>query len=350
LKLTAYGSGVTYLWKSRRLRTDMPANLPPQYKEAEAKLKAAKTPEEKIGILQEMLAIMPKHKGTDHLKADLRSRISKLEKMRSGKKARSRSDSRFMVEREGAAQIAVVGPPNCGKSHLVSSLSGSDVDVADYPFTTSLPTPRMMEYEDISIQIIDMPPITYDFMEWWQTALARGADLIILVVDLSSETLLEETEMVRKRLDSSRISLTNVAPGEKEIGRAYKRTLLVGTNLDWRDSLSRLRKLKEQYGDEYPVMAVSNASQEGIPDLSRAIFSMLEVVRVYTKPPGKPASMKDPVILPKGSTVLDAARLIHKDFASRMKFTRKWGKGAFDGQRVEKNHVVEDGDVLEFHI
>jgi len=332
------------------LEVTMPANLPPQYKEAEAKLKSAKTPEEKIGILQEMLAIMPKHKGTDHLKADLRNRISKLEKMRASKKTKSRSDSRFMVEREGAAQVAVAGPPNCGKSHLVQSLSGSQVDVADYPFTTNLPTPRMMDYEDISIQIVDMPPITLDFMEWWQTALVRGADLVMLVADLSSDALLAETRMVRERLDSSRISLINNPPAEKEIGRAYKRTLLVATNLDSDGSPERLKDLRKEYDGAFPVIAVSNATREGIADLRGTIFSMLEVVRVYTKPPGKPASMKDPVILPKGSTVLDAAKQIHKDFASKMRFTRKWGKGAFDGQRVEKNHVVEDGDILEFHI
>jgi ribosome-interacting GTPase 1 len=328
----------------------MPANLPPQYKETEAKLKAARTPEEKIAILQELLAIMPKHKGTDHLKADLRSRISKLEKVRASKKARSRNESRFMVEREGAAQVTVVGPPNCGKSHLVSSLSGASVDVADYPFTTSLPTPRMMEYEDIAIQIIDMPPITQEYMEWWQTALVRGADLVLLVADLSSDTLLEETEMVRERLDSSRISLTNDPPEEKEVGRAYKKVLLVATHLDSKPSGERLEVLRDDYAGEFPVAGVSNATNEGIADLTGAIFAMLEVVRVYTKPPGKPASMKDPVILPRGSTVLDAAKQIHKDFASKMRFTRKWGKGAFDGQRVEKTHVVEDGDILEFHI
>jgi ribosome-interacting GTPase 1 len=246
--------------------------------------------------------------------------------------------------------VAVVGPPNCGKSHLIGSLTGSHVEVADYPFTTSLPTPRMMNYEDVAIQIIDMPPITSDFMEWWQTALVRGADLVLLVSDLSGDRFLEETRMVTERLDGSRISLTNTFPEEKEIGRAYKRTLLAATNLDAQGAELRFESLKSQYSDRFPVSAVSNVTGEGMQELSKTIFSMLQIVRIYTKPPGKPASMKDPVILPEGSTVMDAARHIHKDFARKMKFTRKWGKGTFDGQRVEKNHVVEDGDILEFHI
>jgi len=328
----------------------MPANLPPQYKEAEAKLRTAKTPEEKIAILLEMLAIMPKHKGTDHLKADLRTRISKLEKIRSSKKTKSRAESRFMVEKEGAAQVVVVGPPNCGKSSLVSVLTNAPVEVADYPFTTGLPTPGMMKYENVGIQIVDMPPITREFLQWWQSALVRSADLTILVCDLATNSLLEDTEMVIERLDNSRISLTNTVPEEKEIGRAYKPTIVVATKLDEGDSRSRLGTLEERFGDKFTVLGVSTETGEGIESLPGEIFSRLAILRVYTKPPGKPASMTDPVILPKGSTVKDAAKSIHKDFARNMKYTRKWGKGAFDGQRVEKDHVLEDGDVLEFHI
>lgn len=328
----------------------MPANLPPQYKEVEAKLKTAKTPEEKIAILQEMLAIMPKHKGTDHLKADLRTRISKLEKIRSSKRAKSRAESRFMVEKEGAAQVVVVGPPNCGKSSLVSVLTNASVEVADYPFTTGLPTPGMMKYEDVSIQVVDMPPITHDFLQWWQSALVRSADLTILVCDLSSDSVLEDAEMVIERLDGSRISLTNRVPEEKEIGRAYKPTIVVATKLDETDSHSRLGILKERFRERFDILSVSTETKEGIETLPEEIFSKLAIVRVYTKPPGKPASMTDPVILPKGSTVKDAAKTIHKDFARNMRYTRKWGEGAFDGQRVEKDHVLKDGDILEFHI
>jgi ribosome-interacting GTPase 1 len=328
----------------------MPANLPPQYKEAEGKLKTARTPEEKIAILQEMLAIMPKHKGTDHLKADLRNRISKLEKLKGSKRARGRGESRFAVEREGAAQVAVVGPPNCGKSSLISSMTNSEVSVGDYPFTTSLPTPRMMAYEDIGIQIIDMPPVTSDFIEWWQTAIVRGADLAILVSDLSSDTLLEDTDMVIGKLASSHISLTNTIPEEREIGCAYKPAIIVATKTDADGSETRLELLSEKYEREFPVLAVSTKTGQGVRELPGLVFSKLGIVRVYTKPPGKPPSMTDPIILPKGSTVMDAARQIHKDFSREMRYTRKWGKGTFDGQRVEKNHVLEDGDVLEFHI
>jgi len=328
----------------------MPANLPPQYKEVEAKLKTAKTPEEKIAILQEMLAIMPKHKGTDHLKADLRTRISKLEKIRSSKRTKSRAESRFMVEREGAAQVVVVGPPNCGKSSLVSVLTNAPVEVADYPFTTGLPTPGMMNFEDVGIQIVDMPPITRDFLQWWQSALVRSADLTILVCDLASDSVLEDAEMVMERLDNSRISLTNRVPEEREIGRAYKPTIVVATKLDEGNSRSRLSVLEEKFKDQFAVLAVSTKTGEAVESLPGEIFSRLAIVRVYTKPPGKPASMTDPIILPRGSTVRDAAKSIHKDFARNMKYTRKWGEGAFDGQRVEKDHVLQDGDILEFHI
>jgi hypothetical protein len=331
------------------VRREMPANLPPQYKEAENKLKTARTPEEKIAILQEMLAVMPKHKGTDHLKADIRSRISKLEKLKTTKKGQSRGDSRFIVERQGAAQVVVIGPPNCGKSSLVSALTNSPVEVADYAFTTSFPTPRMLKYEDIGIQLIDMPPIAPDFLEWWQTALIRSADLVVFVCDIGSDAVLDDTAMIVERLDGSRISLTNTPPEEKEIGRAYKPTIMVAMKKDAKDALPRLKLLEEGYSGQYPIYGASTVTLEGMDVLPGIVFGNLDIVRVYTKPPGKPADMENPVILTKGSTVTDAAKSIHKDFARNMKFTRIWGKGAFDGQRVEKDHVVEDGDILEFH-
>ena len=128
----------------------MPANLPPQYFEAEKNFRAAKTTPEKIAALEEMLAIMPKHKGTDHLRAKLRQRIAKLTQAAEKKSATQRAS--MVIEKEGAAQVAVIGMPNSGKSQLVASTTNAATTVAEYPFTTHTAIPGMMEFENIKIK------------------------------------------------------------------------------------------------------------------------------------------------------------------------------------------------------
>jgi ribosome-interacting GTPase 1 len=330
----------------------VPANLPPQYIEAEQRFRAAKTDEEKIARLQEMMAIIPKHKGTEKIRADLKTRLSKLRKGAAKKKsAASRRPQFDHVEREGAGQVALVGAPNAGKSALLGALTGASPEIAPYPYTTHRPAPGMMPFENIQIQLIDTPPIARDVMENWLPSLVRKVDLVLLVVDLSSDGLLEETEAVIGRLAEARVQLLEPPEDEAaEPGLAHKKTMIVANKSDSEDSLERLRILQEFFGERLPMLKISTATGEGLEDLRASIYRALDIIRVYTKEPNRPADRSDPVVLQTGSTVLDAAWSIHKDFARNLKYARIWGSDAYDGQRVERTHVLADEDIIEFHI
>jgi ribosome-interacting GTPase 1 len=328
----------------------MPANLPPQYYEAEKRYREAKEPQDKLKILHEMFAIMPKHKGTDKLQADLKFRISKLKKELQQKKKASRRDQYF-VEKEGAASVVLIGAPNVGKSQILSSLTNATPEIAPYPYTTLKPLCGMMPFENIQIQLVDTPPISSDFMEPWLSGIIRHADLILLAADLGSENMIEETETVFQRLEEYKIQLESE---EKETnpmdGIAHKKTSLLGNKSDLEKAEENLVVLKELYGQRFPVIFISAQKGTNLEGLKRHIFERLEIIRIYTKVPGKKADFEDPVILKIGSTPLDAARAIHKDFAFNLKYARIWGTGVYDGQMVQKDFVLKDGHVVEFHI
>jgi ribosome-interacting GTPase 1 len=329
----------------------MPANLPPQYFEAEKRYRQAKEPRDKLRILQEMFAIMPKHKGTDKLQADLKFRISKLKKEMQQKKKIARRGDQYFVDKEGAAQVVLIGAPNVGKSQILSSLTNATPEVASYPYTTLKPLCGMIPFENIQIQLVDTPPISLDFMEPWLSGIIRNADLVMLVVDLGSESMRAETEVVFGRLDEYKIQLETE---EKETnpldGIAHKKTILLGNKSDLERSGANLTLLKDLYGGRFPIFSISAQKGINIEELRRYIFERLEILRVYTKTPGKKADFEDPVILKIGSTLLDAARTIHKDFARNLKYARIWGTGVYDGQMVQKDFVLLDGHVVEFHI
>jgi ribosome-interacting GTPase 1 len=328
----------------------MPANLPPQYYEAERRYREAKEPQDKLKILHEMFAIMPKHKGTDKLQADLKFRISKLKKEIQQKKKASRRDQYF-VEKEGAACVVLIGAPNVGKSQILSSLTNATPEVAPYPYTTLKPLCGMMPFENVQIQLVDTPPISFDFMEPWLAGIIRQADLVLLVVDLLSENMLEEAEAVFKKLEQSKIQLESE---EKEVnpldGIAHKKTMILGNKNESKDSEENLTVLKDLYGQRFPIFSISAKGKKNLEELEKKIFDSLGILRVYTKVPGKKADFDDPVILKIGSTLLDAARSIHKDFAHNLKYARIWGNGVYDGQMVQKDFVLKDGHVVEFHI
>lgn len=328
----------------------MPANLPPQYYEAERRYREAKEPQDKLKILHEMFAIMPKHKGTDKLQADLKSRISKLKKEIQQKKKASRRDQYF-VEKEGAACVVLIGAPNVGKSQILSSLTNATPEVAPYPYTTLKPLCGMMPFENVQIQLVDTPPISSDFMEPWLAGIIRQADLVLLIVDLLSENMLEETEAVFKRLKQSKIELE---AEEQEVnpldGIAHKKTIILGNKNESKDAEGNFTVLKDLYGQRFPIFPLSVQEKKNLGELKKKIFESLGILRVYTKVPGKKADFDDPVILKIGSTLLDAARAIHKDFARNLKYARIWGNGVYDGQMVQKDFVLKDGHVVEFHI
>jgi ribosome-interacting GTPase 1 len=329
----------------------MPANLPPQYFEAEKRYRLAKDPQDKLKVLQEMFAIMPKHKGTDKLQADLKFRISKLKKEIQQKKKATRRGDQYFVEKEGAAQVVLIGAPNVGKSQILSSLTNATPEVAPYPYTTLKPLCGMIPFENIQIQLVDTPPISADFMEPWLSGIIRNADLVMLVLDLGSENMIEETETVFRRLKEYKIQLESEEGETNPLdGIAHKKTSLLGNKSDLEGSGENLAFLKDLYGEKFPIFSISAQKRMNLEELKRYIFERLEILRVYTKTPGKKADFEDPVILRIGSTLLDAARAIHKDFAYNLKYARIWGTGVYDGQMVQKDFVLKDGHVVEFHI
>jgi ribosome-interacting GTPase 1 len=327
----------------------MPANLTPQYLEAERNFRLAKTTLEKIACLEEMLAVMPKHKGTDHLRADLRTKLAGLTKSLDKRTATQRMS--MTIEKVGAAQVAVIGLPNTGKSQIVASVTNATPTVAAYPFTTQTATPGMMTFENVQIQLIDTPPLSEHPPEWWLLNIIRRADGLLLVVDLSQDPV-AQAEAVISKLNEKRIGLgqpKDDVTGGKDAPVTYKKAIIVGNKADLDNSGTSYQALQSGYGAQLPTIAISVLGT-GLDELRRQIFRMLDVIRVYTKEPGGKPEMTEPIILGRGSTVEMAAASIHKSFAQRMKYARIWGSGKFDGVMVKRDHVLQDGDIIELHL
>ncbi len=328
----------------------MPANLPPQYYSAKKRFEHARDIDEKIEILQEMKAIIPKHKGTDKVRADVSSRLANLRK-ESQKKPAKRKRYGYDIIRQGAAQIALIGSPNVGKSRLVANLTNADTEVAPYPFATAKPVVGMMPFEDINMQLVDTPPVTGDYIDQFLPEFLRRVDLILLVADISSDDALDQVEVVITKLAESGIRL---AEDEAQNGDEFicKQTIIVANKEDLPGSQERLDILQEFYSERFPLIATSAEEESKLELLKKFIYDFLGIIRVYTKSVGKKADMTDPVILKHGGTVLEAAAEIHKEFFENLKFARIWGDGQnkYNGQRVSRDHVVEDGNILEFHI
>ncbi len=325
----------------------MPANLPPQYYETERRLRTARTTEERISILQELLSMMPKHKGTEKLQAELKTKISKLRKEEQKKRSQRRRSHGYHVESEGAAQVVLIGPPNTGKSQLIATLTNATPEVAPYPFTTRKPAVGMMPFEDIKIQLVDTPPISAEPPVWWMVEIIRNADLLAAVLDLGTEDVQGQFKLVRAALDHAKVTFS-LTPEEE--GHLHKRLLILGNKMDLSISEEGFDSLKSGCEGDCFFLRVSSENKEVLKELKRLIFSALDLVRIYTKTPGKPPDMNDPLILQKGSTVMEAARSLHKDFARELKFARCWGGDHFEGQRVERTYSLQDRDVIEFHM
>ncbi len=325
----------------------MPANLPPQYFEAEKRFRLAKSPEEKIAILEEMLAIMPKHKGTDHLRAELRARIAKLTQLAAKKSGAHRAS--MVIEKEGAAQLVVIGLPNAGKSQLVASITNASPTVAEYPFTTHSATPGMMEFENIQIQLIDTPPLAPQSIEWWLQHMLIRADALLIVVNLNYAPL-AQMEDLTAQLNKMRIGIDKRKAEEEADVLYQKRGLIIGNKLDLDNTRENYIALKNKYENQLPVIAISAKEGTGLEELKHAIYQRLDVIRVYTKAPGEKPDFTDPIVIERGSTLEDAATEVHKDFAHKLKYARIWGSGKHDGVMAKRDHVLKDGDVIELHL
>jgi ribosome-interacting GTPase 1 len=326
----------------------MPANLPPHYFEAEKRYRAAKEPEDKIAALQAMLAIMPRHKGTDKLHAELRRKIAKFSQEAERKYATARRTG-FYIKPEGAGQVMLVGPANTGKSRLLAAVSEAIPEIAEYPFTTKTPIPGMMKFEDIQIQLVDTPPIGHKEVKVLLANTLRNADLIVIIIDLSREPI-SQVEAALQGLGEARIeplteSATQVTPGSYP-----RRMLIVGNKNDLKGSNGNWEILRSQYAKLFPLASISAKEGSGLEEFKRAVYQALNIIRVYTKTPGSKADLSDPMIQEKGSTLEEAAESLHKDFRQNLKYAVVWGSGKYDGQRASKGHILQDGDIVEFHI
>ena len=325
----------------------MPANLPPQYFEAEKNFRLAKNTADKIIALEEMLAIMPKHKGTDKLRADLRRRIAKLTQASEKKLATQRQS--MVIEKEGAAQIAVIGLPNVGKSQLVSRITNASPTVAEYPFTTGKALPGMMEFENIKIQLIDTPPLVAQSIDFWLPPMLRRADALLIIVDLSNAPL-AQMEAIISQLEKMRIRLGEIKEEAEDVIFYPQKALITGNKMDLANARENYIALKNKYEGQLPVVAISAKDGNGLEQLKLEIFNTLDIIRVYTKAPGQKPDFIDPIILKTGSTVEDAAAQVHKDFSASLKYVRLWGSGKHDGVMAKRNHILQDGDVIELHM
>jgi len=324
----------------------MPANLPPQYFEAEKRYRLAETPEDKLEALEEMLAIMPKHKGTDKLRAELRAKMAKLRK-EAERKAAGRRGGIYTVKKEGAGQAVLLGLPNVGKSLFFRTLTGAPSEVADYPFTTRNPILGMAQIEDIQVQVVDMPPILDDEARPWFANLLRSTDALLVVLDLVDEPAYQ-VEIIFQELERFRISPMG---REEKIERRdlQKRTLLIGNKKDLEGADEGLEQLRNSYA-RFPLLPVSSRDGDGLEEVKGELFNALDIIRVYTKAPGEKPDFSEPLVLRKGTTVEEAAEELHKEFRHRLKYALVWGSGKFGGQRVARDHILQDRDVIEFHV
>ena len=328
----------------------MPANLTPDYLEAESKFKQAKTTEEKIRALETMMAVIPKHKGTEKIRAQLKSRMAKLKEELQRKPTIGKAEQAFYIKREGTAQTLLLGLPNTGKSTLFSKMTNAFSEVADYPFTTQKPIPGMMKFENLQIQLVDTPPIQLDHVESGFSNLLRNADALLPVVDLTEDPIFQ-MEILLELLKEMRIRVGGKgAVPPVEVGWAYLKAILLVNKCDFRNAMETYGAFEAQYKETFPILPISAKEGMNIEALKKEVYEILGIIRVYTKAPGGEPDLSEPVVLKRGSTVEDVALSIHKDFLKKLRYARIWGSGKFNGQMVKRDYPLSEGDVIELHI
>ena len=329
----------------------MPANLPPQYSKAEEEFRKAVTPGERLEKLRELFRLLPKHKGTEKLQSDLKQKISRARVEIEGAKVGKKGGVGQRVPHDGAGQVVLVGPPNSGKSALMVAVTSAHPEVASYPFTTRAPYPGMLAWEDVRLQLVDLPAVTADFMETWVPNLIRSADAALFVLDLESDDLLDAAEATLDRLKRVHTELVGVLPYDVEDETIrHVKTLLVANKADAEGAADRLEIVREWVGGRFPMLVTSSRTGEGLDSLRQRSYDLLGVIRVYTKVSGKPTERTKPFTLPIGSTVVDLAREVHRDFEQSLKFAKVWGAGVFEGQTVKRDHELHDADMVELHV
>ena len=328
----------------------MPANLPPEYYEAEKRYRAAKTPAEKIVCLEDMLTITPKHKGTDKLRADLRKRISKLKTASKAKKSLGKRESAYNIDKEGAGQVAIVGQANVGKSALVAALTNATPEVADFPYTTWKPTPGMMPVDNLQIQLIDTPPLSKEYAKPELMDLIRRSDLVVLIVDLQTDPL-QQLEDSLDLLKEHRIvpRYLKKCYTDKQ-GTTFIPFLLLANKNDDANTEENFEIFRELIEGDWNLISTSVNTGHNLKIFKNTLLELLDIIRVYSKSPGKKPDLTAPFVLKKGSTMTDFAGKIHQDFAEKLKSARVWGVSVYDGQMVQRDYILQDGDVVELQI
>ncbi|MFA5365039.1 MAG: GTPase [Candidatus Bathyarchaeia archaeon] len=391
----------------------MPANLPAEAKQKYHEASLAKRPEEKIQKLQEFMGLFPKHKGTENLRAQVKRKISILKREIEDKKQKrtgAATGPKVFVEKEGDAQIVILGPTNVGRSSLLSTLTNSKVAILDYPYTTTEPTPGMFIYQDLQLQMVETPAImkgSSDGGAWGLQTLtsARNADGLVLMVDLSEDPVeqylltvkeLERAKLVLKR-PKARIEIERKHMGAKlkfiilgklvdctvkeltELlksygvrdatikikgeatyddveeaifeGKVYRPALIIANKADHPSAAKHLEELKQVVGKNMKIIPVSCKTKKGMETLGTDIFNMLNIMRIYTKEPNKKDASVRPFTIKKGSNVFDLAKRIHSDFYEQFSYAKVWSKRLrFSPQKVGGTFELKDGDTVELHI
>ena len=325
----------------------MPLNLPPEALQAQERYREAESVEEKIATLEEYISLIPKHKGTDHLRADLRRKLSKLKSSAQTRKTSAKQISLYHIDKEGIGQVVLVGQPNAGKSALLAALTNATPEVAEYPFTTWTPTPGMMEVNHVQIQLIDTPPLTEEFVDPEMLNLIRRADLVLIVVDLQAFPT-QELDDTLALLERNRILPDHLANQPYEGRRpTFVPMIVLANKCDDERCDEDFEVLCELLEGELPIFPVSASTGHNMEQMKRAVFEQLDVIRVFAKPPGKEPDFTAPFVLRRGGTVGEFAAKVHQDFVKSLKSARVWGSATHDGQMVGRDHVLHDRDVVE---
>ncbi|MBN1667215.1 MAG: TGS domain-containing protein [Anaerolineales bacterium] len=330
----------------------MPTNLPPDYYEVEKRYRAAESIPEKIVLLEEMMSKIPKHKGTDHLRADLRRKLSRLKTETPAATGKARQVSPYQIEREGVGQVVVIGHANSGKSAFVKALTNAEPEVSAASFSTWQPTPGMMLVENVQVQLIDTPPLNRDYVEPGLFDLLRRADLILLLVDLQTDPLHQIEHSLALLAEKHILPLYRLESSDSQAQeRNFFIPLMVLVNkFDDPSYAEDYEICCELLDEDLPLLPISVQSGYNLDEMKQRVFAQLDVIRVYAKPPGAEPDFSRPFTLEKGNTVADFAAKVHQDFYENLKNARVWGSSAFDGQMVSRDYELQDGDIVELRI
>lgn len=326
----------------------MPANVTPEYEKAEQRYREATTDAERIAALEQMLATIPKHKGTEKMQADIKRRLSLLRKEQQKARRTSTGPDPFHIPKSGAGQVVLIGPPNTGKSSILAVATHAPVRVAEYPFTTTIPQPGIWEKEKIPIELVDTPSITPEHVPLGLMGTIRNSDVVCVVVEACPDAV-EQVESALSVLAERGLNLRTIPINVRTLTDSSTKSGLIVANKADLDSGDTIATLRELYAPGLEVMGVSTKTGDGLDVLFRRLWNMLAVIRVYPKQPSKPPDMQKPFVLPAGSTVADLARKIHRDLPSKMRYARLWGHACFAGQQVHSSEPLHDGDVVEIH-